>query len=252
MLLIKIIFRLTLKSQLLFQKIKRSYYVSIYGGRLLIEPTSVLGSDWTIQLLSLAAKVQFEKRSSLGMRAEITTGGKVLFQENVQVANNLRVFGMENTTLTLNKGVIIEDNFSCELKTAESRVIIGENVHFKRFCSVMTQGGEVEIGQKVFFNNSCSINSLEKVVIGSNTLLGENVKIYDHNHIYKDSKVPVAEQGYTTGPVIIGQNCWIGSNVVILKNVVIGDNCVIGANNLIYKSIPAGSVVKSGNSTAIN
>lgn len=103
--------------------------------------------------------------------------------------------------------------------------------------------GKVIIGNNVFFNNYCSINANEQITIGDGTLFGENVKVYDHNHCYKDIDVPIKEQGFTTAPISIGKHCWIGSNVVILKGVTIGDNCVIGAGCIIYKDVPANTVV---------
>ena len=47
-------------------------------------------------------------------------------------------------------------------------------------------------------------------------------------------------------PVIIGENCWIGRNVSIMKGVTIGDNCVIAANSVVTKSIPA-NCIAAGN-----
>ena len=42
---------------------------------------------------------------------------------------------------------------------------------------------------------------------------------------------------------MVGKDCWIGSNVTILKGVRIGDNTVIGAGCLIRQDIPANSIV---------
>jgi acetyltransferase-like isoleucine patch superfamily enzyme len=104
------------------------------------------------------------------------------------------------------------------------------------------KGAVVIINDGVFFNNNCSINSLGKVEIGKNSIFGENVKIYDHNHKFKESKL-IKEQGYSIKNVQIGENCWIGSNVTILHGVTIGDNVVIGANCLIYKSIESNKLI---------
>lgn len=103
--------------------------------------------------------------------------------------------------------------------------------------------GKVVIGDNVFFNNYCSINANESITIGDGTLFGENVRIYDHNHKYKDVTVPIKKQGFTSTPVVIGKHCWIASNVTILKGGHIGDNCVIGAGCVIYKDVPANTVV---------
>ena len=109
----------------------------------------------------------------------------------------------------------------------------------------------VEIGC-AFFNRGCSLNAHKRIKIGDNCLFGENVKIYDHNHIYKRKGIPISQQGFTVADVVIGNNCWICSDVIILKGVTIGDNVVIGAKCLIYKDIPSNSVVKSSDSLKIS
>lgn len=40
----------------------------------------------------------------------------------------------------------------------------------------------------------------------------------------------------------IGDNVWIGGNVVICPGVHIGDNCVIGAGSVVTKDIPSWSI----------
>ncbi|WP_434437815.1 DapH/DapD/GlmU-related protein [Limosilactobacillus fermentum] len=42
--------------------------------------------------------------------------------------------------------------------------------------------------------------------------------------------------------IVIEDDCWIGSNVIILDGVKIGRGSVIGAGSLVSKDIPAGSI----------
>lgn len=86
--------------------------------------------------------------------------------------------------------------------------------------------------------------SLDNVTIGDNSIFGENVKIYDHNHRFNILNKTVKEQGYTKDCISIGNNCWIGSNVVVLKGTKIGNNCVIGAGVTLSGDIPDGTIVK--------
>lgn len=53
----------------------------------------------------------------------------------------------------------------------------------------------------------------------------------------------IKKQGYTCKKIKIGNNCWIGSNVIILPGVEIGNNVVIGAGAIIAKNIPDNSTV---------
>lgn len=49
----------------------------------------------------------------------------------------------------------------------------------------------------------------------------------------------------------MGNNCWIGSNSILLKNTNIGDNCVIGAGCIISGTIPSNSLVTNDRSLKI-
>ena len=119
-----------------------------------------------------------------------------------------------------------------------------EKFHFREgFHIFIEEGAYIYIGANCFFNNYCSITALKSVYIGKNCIFGENVKIYDHNHKYNDLSVPICKQGFSSKEVIIEDNCWIASNVIILKGVHIGANSVIGAGVIVYKDIPANSVI---------
>jgi len=129
-----------------------------------------------------------------------------------------------------------------------NKIKMGKSLNFrKRFDVLIDKSGKLIIGDYCFFNNDCSINCLGNIRIGDNCLFGENIKMYDHNHIFNDINKNIKDQGYKIELIKIGKNCWIGSNVTILSNVIIGDNVVIGANCLIYKSIPSNSIIRSQN-----
>lgn len=148
------------------------------------------------------------------------------------------------------------DFFDIKIASQDVNLLIEENISFRKYCTLyLDKNGTLTIRKNVFFNNYCSISCLGEIEIGENTLIGESVKMYDHNHKYeyneKDLLVP--RDDFNIGKIKIGKNCWIGSNVVILNNVEIGDNVIIGANCLIYKSIPSNSLVKNiGNQQIIS
>lgn len=104
--------------------------------------------------------------------------------------------------------------------------------------------GFLKIGKNCFFNRNCSINVMSKTVIGNNCIFGENVYIYDHNHKFSDKTKLIKKQGYKLKNTIIEDNCWIGSNVVILAGTIIGENSIIGAGCIISGTIPKNSIVR--------
>lgn len=98
-------------------------------------------------------------------------------------------------------------------------------------------GFHIEVGDNFFANYNCTILDVGKVEIGDNVMLAPNVAIYTAGHPLH----PVSRNsGYEYGiPVKIGNNVWIGGNVVITPGVTIGDNVVIGAGSVVTKDIPS-------------
>lgn len=126
-----------------------------------------------------------------------------------------------------------------------------KKINFRRsFFVQIEKGGRVNIARNCFFNNSCSINCLKNISIGENCIFGERVSIYDHNHVFNKAEL-IYKQSFKCKEVIIGNNCWIGSNVTILAGTVIGDNSVIGAGLVISGDIPSNSVVKRAKNSYI-
>lgn len=166
-----------------------------------------------------------------------------------RLVNSLLLFYLEKNYgrfIVLNN-VQLGKHFDLDIKSNDFEIRFGKNVYFRKNSTVtIRRTGKVYIGNNVFFNNYISINCHSNIRIGDNCLFGENVKIYDHNHKFRDKNSPIAGQGYSYGDISIGNNCWIGSNVVILKGVKIGNNVVIGANCVIDKDVAENTIVKAG------
>ena len=120
-------------------------------------------------------------------------------------------------------------------------LIVGRNVICRNFEIFHVSSGKLILHDGVFVNNSCSFNCMERIEVGNGTMMGEGVRFYDHDHVYTAEKIEKWQ--WTTAPIRVGRDCWIGSNVTILKGVTIGDNTIIGAGCLIRNDIPANSVV---------
>lgn len=132
----------------------------------------------------------------------------------------------------------------CALKIfGKGTLTIGRNCDLSAYCDLEVHGnGSINIGHSTYMNRYCMISAHNAVAIGNNCLFGPGVKIFDNNH--KHSPETGVSTDLSTAPISIGNNCWIASNVIILKGTSIGDNCVIGAGCILHGEIPAGSIVK--------
>lgn len=144
----------------------------------------------------------------------------------------------------INRVRIILTKFILKL-TYSNKLTLGKNIYWRKGLKIIIKDdGKISIGSNCFFNYGCSITCLASVEIGKDTLFGENVKIYDHNHHFNKKDEHVANQGMSIGYVRVGDNCWIGSNVTILNKTTIGDNCVIGAGCVVSGNIPDNTILK--------
>lgn len=109
-----------------------------------------------------------------------------------------------------------------QARSAQSRISIGENCHF---------------------SNNVSIISMSAVTMGNGCLVGDMALIIDSDFHPVDPVERKAGGAAYTQPVVIGDNVWIGSRVVILKGVTIGDDVVIAAGSVVTQSIPARQLV---------
>lgn len=119
-----------------------------------------------------------------------------------------------------------------------NRIRFGKNVNIRGKIYIRIENkGLIIIGDNCFFNNNCSLNALDKIEIGNNTIFGENVKIYDHNHIFNKKNELIKNSGFSVEPVKIKNNCWICSDSIILKGVKIGENCVVSAGSIVKENL---------------
>lgn len=119
----------------------------------------------------------------------------------------------------------------------------GEQVHIEApfHCDY---GKNITVGNNFYANFNCIILDVGKVVIGNNVMFAPNVALYTAGHpIHPDSR----NSGYEYGiGITIGDNVWIGGNVVVNPGVTIGNNVVIGSGSVVTKDLPD-NVIAVGN-----
>lgn len=149
----------------------------------------------------------------------------------------------EHPGLSLPASVMLEPGCLWRLD-ATAKVAIGANSRIRQGCEFKADAGaRLSLGHDVHLGPGCTLSALEEVTIGDDCLIAERVSIRDHDHAITDPTRPYHAQGYTTAPVVIGRNVWIGGGVTIVKGVTLGDNCVVGANAVVTKSFPPNSLI---------
>ena len=144
-----------------------------------------------------------------------------------------------NVVLEFNKGSIVK---------------FGRTVRIHSGCKIKVRSGaNLEIGDNVKINYHCILACHDEIKIGGGTEFGPSVYLYDHDHDYRaglhsDSK----KEKFKSAPIVIGRNCWIGANTVILRGTVLGDNCVVGAGCVLNGEYEANSLIVQKRETTVN
>ena len=109
---------------------------------------------------------------------------------------------------------------------------------------------EIGIGDHVCFSDGVHISSIASIAIGSHCLFGSRIYVSDHNHgIYKGEHQSSPEEPLEHrllgggGPVVIGENVWIGDNSVIIGPATIGRGAIVGANSVVRGVVPPNTIV---------
>ena len=153
--------------------------------------------------------------------------------------------------------------FFSKLPCSYSRINIGQK-QLRGFCGKLILkrcGKNVNIEKGAVFSDDIALGDNSGIgrdaelpcciTIGNNVMMGPCVKMFVQNHNFSRTDIPMNQQGDSSiRPIVIGDDVWIGANVIILPGVSVGTGSVIGAGSVVSKSIPEYSVV-AGNPAKI-
>ena len=116
----------------------------------------------------------------------------------------------------------------------------------------------IVIGPHVSVSDGVHISCIERIVIKGHVLIGSRVYISDHNHgVYNGElqssafEPPALRRLGGGGPVVIGENVWIGDNVILVGPLVIADGTIIGANSIVKQDTDSGTMVVGNPAKAV-
>jgi acetyltransferase-like isoleucine patch superfamily enzyme len=128
--------------------------------------------------------------------------------------------------LNVKSGLIV--NYTNRIAGSSKLVVVGQD--YPLYLSLLTNTG-------IFINTSSN-----GVTIHSSCFIAAGAKIYAGSHNPYNLKAPAAPES----PIVIGENCWLGANSVILPGVNLGPRTIVGAGAVVTKSHPEGNLVLAG------
>ncbi|KAL2172255.1 hypothetical protein VTG60DRAFT_6633 [Thermothelomyces hinnuleus] len=111
-------------------------------------------------------------------------------------------------------------------------------------------GTQCKFGPGVYINANCTFIDTCTITIGARTLIGPNCSFYSGMHPL-DPFLRNGMAGPESGkPITIGEDCWLGGNVVVCPGVTIGRGVTVGAGSVVNKDVED-FVVVAGNPARI-
>lgn len=101
----------------------------------------------------------------------------------------------------------------------------------------------ISLGDNVSIGFGCTLSCVNRLEIGHDVTIGDNVYIADSHHDYSNPALGVLDQPLLPGRITIGQGAWVGYGAFIAGNVSLGEHSIVGANSVVTRSVPAYTVV---------
>lgn len=147
--------------------------------------------------------------------------------------------------VTFGSNVFIDDRVLIFQRRGGGPVEIEDRVCIFRDTIIETgHGGSVFIGSGASIHPRCQINAyLSSITIGSNVMIAPGCALYPYDHGCLPDQ-PIRRQPLRSkGPIIIGDEAWIGFGAIILGGVRIGKGAAVGAGSVVTHDVPDGAIV---------
>lgn len=126
----------------------------------------------------------------------------------------------ERRNLTVGKGTGISPNVS--FRNGE-RIVMGRDCHIGERCYLWAG------------------DSTGRIILGDFVSIAPEVFITASDYKFEAGK-PFRQQPKNERDIRIGNDVWLGAQVVVVAGVSIGDGCIVGAGAVVTKDLPAGSI----------
>ena len=160
--------------------------------------------------------------------------------KNITLKGKLKVKNKPLVHILNGTSLIIGDNVTLNSKNSK--------YHLNMFGPVKIYidkiGAKISIGDNTRIHGSC-LHAYESIEIGENCLIAANCQIFDgsgHNTYLDDPSERASTRG-DIKPIIIGNNCWIGTSVIILPGTILGNNCIVAAGSVVNGEFKDNSLI---------
>ncbi len=125
---------------------------------------------------------------------------------------------------------------------AAQMIAVGKRSRISHSVKI-TGARNISIGSNTHITNKCILNGAGGITIGNDVLIGYESIIMTSGRNYRDAATPIREQGSLQSAVVIGDDAWLGTRVIVQPGVTIGDGAVVGSGAVVTRSVEPYTVV---------
>ena len=110
----------------------------------------------------------------------------------------------------------------------------------------ITYPWKLTLGDYAWVGDDAVLYTLGEITIGANSVVSQKCYLCTGSHEFMSQHFDI-----TASPIVIGEKCWLATDVFVAPGVSVGDGTVVGARSSVFKSLPANKVCRGNPAVVI-
>jgi acetyltransferase-like isoleucine patch superfamily enzyme len=144
----------------------------------------------------------------------------------------------------LGSRVMIGEGCVLDANTPLGRIELQDDVWLSRGSYLIAGEADVSIGPNSYIGHRSLFYGHRGIRVGRDVLLANDVQLICGQHTFAQRDVPIRAQPGRGQPIVIEDDVWLGSSVIVLGGVTVGRGCVVGAGAVVTHSLPPYSIAQ--------
>lgn len=147
--------------------------------------------------------------------------------------------------MSIGDNVTIDDTCALDARGAATAddFVIGEGTLIARGTELVVKHGHIRIGANCSIGSHTTISAVSGITIGDHAITAGHCYFGGGRYKTVLGAGPMVEQGHVSkGPVVLGNDVWIGAGARIIDGVTIGDGAIVGAGAVVNSDVPPNAI----------
>ncbi|HED1541261.1 TPA: colanic acid biosynthesis acetyltransferase WcaF [Kluyvera cryocrescens] len=115
---------------------------------------------------------------------------------------------------------------------------IGKNVVIRPSVKI-TYPWKLTIGDDAWVGDDAVLYTLGNITLGANSVVSQKCYLCTGSHDYQSAHFDI-----NAAPIVVGEKCWLATDVFVAPGITIGDGTIVGARSSVFKSLPANMICR--------